>query len=255
MIISESVANHSEIKSHIGNENDDDPKVEIIGEGAIVIHKEEPPPSTSNNDKSMSSAAASDQAKLPHNATCVHLFKRVWFTLEHSNRARGNGKELDERLSYTKRQNDEIAQICLGWMGVGKFDDRRTWNEGQWIAFLRTWQHTSGQVFAEGATAEEQRLVNAFTIYFTFYANLPETTALPDDAPDGFDMSTAEKKAKNYLAEFEGRLGDPLAQCNKCKNCALGKKMMRCSQCHLALYCTKDCQRQDWRVHKKVCQK
>eukprot|EP00956_Cyclotella_meneghiniana_P017013 scaffold27456_cov56-Cyclotella_meneghiniana.AAC.3 len=98
--------------------------------------------------------------------------------------------------------------------------------------------------FAEGATAEEQRLVNAFTLYFTFYANLPKTPTLPDNAPDGFDMSTAEEKVNNLLSEFEHRLGDPLAQCDKCKKCALGKKMMRCSQCHLALYCTRECQRQ-----------
>lgn len=31
------------------------------------------------------------------------------------------------------------------------------------------------------------------------------------------------------------------------------KQLLCCGQCHLAYYCDKNCQRNDWKVHKKVC--
>ena len=82
--------------------------------------------------------AASDQAKLPHNATFVRLGRTVWFTLEHSFRARGEGEELSNRLTKLKEQQDQIAQMGISWMRIGSFDKRRTWNDDEWIAFLRT---------------------------------------------------------------------------------------------------------------------
>jgi len=30
-------------------------------------------------------------------------------------------------------------------------------------------------------------------------------------------------------------------------------KLLCCGQCHLAYYCDKNCQRSDWKIHKKVC--
>ena len=195
--------------------------------------------------------SASDQAKFPHNPTFVRLGKKVWFTLEHSQRARGVDEALDEGLSRAKEENDEIAQLGLAWMGVGKFDERRVWSDDQWVAFLRTWKHKAGYVFMEGATDEEKRLCNSYTIYWTFYACLPK---LPKgDYPDGFDMVKAEEKVEGLLAEFEDRLGDPLLQCRRCKKCALGKKLMRCSRCQSSFYCSRECQRKDWTRHKKVC--
>ena len=36
-----------------------------------------------------------------------------------------------------------------------------------------------------------------------------------------------------------------------CWNCFEGNKtLLRCSKCQIALYCNKNCQRQDWKVHK-----
>ena len=194
--------------------------------------------------------SASAEAKLPHNATFARLGKKVWFTLEHSQRARGNGDALDEVLTRIKDQNDQIAQMGLSWMGAGKFDDRRSWNEGQWIAFLRTWQ-INIRALTDNATNEEKKLSKSYELYWTFYAALPN---LPEgDIPEGVTMATISEKVEELLAEFEERLGDPLVQCNKCMKCALGKKMMRCSRCQSAFYCDRECQRKDWKQHKKGC--
>ena len=62
-----------------------------------------------------------DEAKRPHNETFVRLGRSVWFTLEHSQRARGAGSQLDEGLSHAKKENDEISRMGLSWMGVGDF--------------------------------------------------------------------------------------------------------------------------------------
>jgi len=197
--------------------------------------------------------ADSDQAKLPHNATFVRLGRKVWFTLEHSIRARGEGEELSNRLEKLKEQQDQIAQMNLFWMRIGSFDKRRTWNDDEWIAFLRTWQVNSSNVFMDGATAEEERLAKAFTIYFVYYSNLPNTPDLPDNAPDGFDMNKAKTDVDAKLQEFEDRLGDPLLQCNTCKTCALGRRMLRCSRCQSAYYCNIEHQKKNWKQHKKTC--
>ncbi|KAL7546050.1 hypothetical protein ACHAWF_009392 [Thalassiosira exigua] len=154
-----------------------------------------------------------EQAQLPHKATFARLGRSVWFTLEHSRRARGVGDALEEGLSRVKEQNDQVASMGLSWIANGMFDDRRRWSDGQWVAFLRMWQVNAPLFSGEDATDEEKRLCNHLTIYYTFYANLPDEPR--GDRPEGFDMTTAEKRLDEYLAQFEERLGDPLRECSK----------------------------------------
>lgn len=45
---------------------------------------------------------------------------------------------------------------------------------------------------------------------------------------------------------------------NECHNCGKdkkedGKELMKCSRCRIARYCSSECQRGDWKEHKKVC--
>lgn len=192
-----------------------------------------------------------DEAKRPHNETFVRLGRSVWFTLEHSQRARGAGSQLDEGLSHAKKENDEISRMGLSWMGVGDFEKRREWSTQEWIAFLRSWQHKANCVFVGHATPEEQKLINMYTIYFTYYACLPNE---PEGfRPEGHNMAKALQDVDEQLDEFKERLGDPMLQCNRCKKCALGRKLMRCSRCQLAYYCDVECQKKDWKKHKKLC--
>lgn len=61
----------------------------------------------------------------PHKEMFSRLVGRIMsFTLEHSQRARGSGAQLEEGLSRAKEKNDEMARMGLFWMGVGEFDER-----------------------------------------------------------------------------------------------------------------------------------
>ena len=41
--------------------------------------------------------------------------------------------------------------------------------------------------------------------------------------------------------------------CNLCNEDLDGKNFWRCSECTVAIYCGKNCQRSDWKVHKRHC--
>ena len=58
----------------------------------------------------------------------------------------------------------------------------------------------------DGATAEEEGLAKAFTVYHIYYANLPNIPDLPENAPAGLDMNKAKAIVDAKLKEFEDRL-------------------------------------------------
>lgn len=43
----------------------------------------------------------------------------------------------------------------------------------------------------------------------------------------------------------------------KCESCGGGspETLLKCARCHETRYCSRDCQKKDWRVHKKKCKK
>ncbi|KAL2150910.1 hypothetical protein VTH82DRAFT_6008 [Thermothelomyces myriococcoides] len=43
--------------------------------------------------------------------------------------------------------------------------------------------------------------------------------------------------------------------CNTCKKAPPEVTLKRCTQCFATFYCSRDCQKADWKVHKKVCGK
>ena len=52
----------------------------------------------------------------------------------------------------------------------------------------------------------------------------------------------------------------PLRDLKACKKCETmqaelpdDKKLRACGKCHRVAYCSKDCQKDDWRNHKKNC--
>jgi hypothetical protein len=57
------------------------------------------------------------------------------------------------------------------------------------------------------------------------------------------------KKAKEE--SFEDEKLEMKKRCCACQE--IKEKMMRCSGCHMAMYCSKECQKKDWSIHKPFC--
>ncbi|KAL6829565.1 hypothetical protein J3E69DRAFT_365154 [Trichoderma sp. SZMC 28015] len=45
------------------------------------------------------------------------------------------------------------------------------------------------------------------------------------------------------------------ARCNTCKKGPPEVSLKRCAKCHTTPYCSRDCQKADWKAHKKICSK
>ena len=203
-------------------------------------------------------AVNQQEGKAAFTAEFCPLGRQVWFTLEACHR---DDPERQERLvnmpKQVGKQVDRLANMRIAWISTGKWSERNEWSDREWEAFLRTWEAYAGKVFIDAAsnpTNQEKQLFKFFSIYWTFYAALPDTPDLPEGAPEDVSMEWAKDKIELHLAEMHQTLGyDPCAPCHACSKCALERKLMRCSRCKQVYYCSKECQKKDWKGHKKSC--
>lgn len=47
---------------------------------------------------------------------------------------------------------------------------------------------------------------------------------------------------------------DPLEVPNFCANCDVPEAKFNCSKCKKIFYCSQNCQKEDWKNHKKLCE-
>ena len=60
------------------------------------------------------------------------------------------------------------------------------------------------------------------------------------------------------IFDVSGVGAEPIIPSDGCQNCHMakskeGKSLLKCSRCGIARYCSAECQRADWKEHKKVC--
>ena len=71
------------------------------------------------------------------------------------------------------------------------------------------------------------------------------------------DEQKERNRPKARRRALEGKENRPVQGTPSCDACgAAGSpeaKLMKCGQCHLASYCSRDCQKKDWKSHKLVC--
>ena len=179
--------------------------------------------------------------------------RRVWFTLESSIRADSErAADLESRLESVGAQVEQMREMMLSWMKLGKWEQRQNWTDNQWVDFIRSWQHLAGHAFEEDVlTEEEKELMHLFLLYLSFFAHAPNR---PENASEGSTMEPVGQKMETQLDSFQENLGDPLTPCACCQKCALGYKLHRCSRCKRAHYCSRECQSKHWkRGHKREC--
>ncbi|RDI79478.1 Ribosome biogenesis protein [Venturia inaequalis] len=54
-------------------------------------------------------------------------------------------------------------------------------------------------------------------------------------------------------AAFTDRTGADVPKCNTCG--LAGNQLLTCSKCNVRRYCDQECQRNEWKLHKKTCTK
>ena len=65
------------------------------------------------------------------------------------------------------------------------------------------------------------------------------------------DILSGTAPPENLQAVFSSMF-EPKVECSVCKK---NGPMLKCAQCSTKLYCGRDCQKGDWKKHKKVCKK
>ena len=69
------------------------------------------------------------------------------------------------------------------------------------------------------------------------------------------DMTIYDNTMRKFIKDkFDIDIESPLKKWSRqCWNCgAKSEKLKTCSKCFIAQYCSKDCQVQDWTVHKEL---
>lgn len=75
------------------------------------------------------------------------------------------------------------------------------------------------------------------------------------ESPSAPPVTTKRTEALLIDGALQGGIGNNCCWCATCRhgNLIHGKKLLACSQCKKARYCDQQCQREDWKAHKKVC--
>jgi len=78
----------------------------------------------------------------------------------------------------------------------------------------------------------------------------PEVAEKKAEVAEKKPGSTTENKRVEKIVEESAGSGKPKEK--ECSQCGTESKM-RCSACLQVFYCSKDCQKKDWPVHKQLC--
>ena len=168
------------------------------------------------------------------NKTFLQSARRVWFTLEHLRRS-NNDEDLETKLQSLSDQPDRM----IDWK-----------NLEVWGSFVQDWDGHVATVFGEPSSDQERAILDAFQTHRSFCESLPNR---PDSiADESITLQSTHKHLKELLQQVDTQYGEAMAPCSACGKCAFGRKLLACSRCRSARYCSKDCQVGHWKVHKQL---
>ena len=86
----------------------------------------------------------------------------------------------------------------------------------------------------------------------SFFSSPPRTTTTTLEVPGG-GKAKSKKLGKTKQQGSKPVLWVDLFRCFNCQTEGRAPPLRKCSQCEVAYYCSKPCQRGHWKVHKPVC--
>jgi MYND finger len=110
----------------------------------------------------------------------------------------------------------------------------------------------AGKVSEEFESVKEWKPFSRFAtrcLLTPIFASHAMEQSIPDDMFD--DISKAGDSSSNLKARGEEKT------CSHCKATGgvAGRKLLTCARCSRVVYCSKECQKKDWKVHKRDCGK
>lgn len=72
--------------------------------------------------------------------------------------------------------------------------------------------------------------------------------------PEGVDKTTKLASEGGVAVDQNTKLELHCASCG-CRHPEKGKKLLACTKCYMTVYCSKACQKKDWKMHKQSCKK
>jgi hypothetical protein len=137
---------------------------------------------------------------------------------------------------------------CVAILGRAALEQGKEWTldarsrdgfNPAYISFMRAFVECLGALSMCGAD-----LRRAFSLYWCPADHPPKETA-----PE-FDPSPIVQPQASLM---QAMLSFTTLQCAHCQN--ISTDLNQCGRCHLAHYCSKECQKKDWKIHKFCCKK
>lgn len=88
----------------------------------------------------------------------------------------------------------------------------------------------------------------------------------PSDIPPSLVLKSLDKNNRSLFTSTSHKPWSTVLQCEPictavslanrhkyCSNCLMEREVSRCGQCRVPYYCSKECQREDWKGHKMEC--
>eukprot|EP00798_Chlamydomonas_sp_ICE-L_P030414 gene30414-35419_t len=98
--------------------------------------------------------------------------------------------------------------------------------------------------------------------FYPYWGDKPSIASIGSDGKVQFSVPGSEKQADEFMADVTaGRLSkvvpladdDRVKRTGSCSRCFKPGKFPKCSGCKLVSYCSRDCQKGDWKLHKLKC--
>ena len=156
----------------------------------------------------------------------------ILYTMKKVRMQEGHGKEL--ACIFLKRRNIlENLRMTVNWTSYKPEED--------------VWKHVALDLSEEGSFAIACSLcVNGKIVTDLIFP-------IPANPEEFLGYGVTDEYGENQPRKVEGchvMPGDP----TKCNACAKkGVKLMVCGQCKATYYCSQECQKNDWKLHKPIC--